>query len=103
VQFLLAGFPPQTANVGRVFAPNRETKKLCSEIALKQPRGNVISKTVASSPSEEPWYLACRANGGRKRLVSDPVYNTQMGDGEVSALLKDYRGSFILTFAASRS
>jgi soluble lytic murein transglycosylase len=34
-----------------------------------------------------------------KRLVSDPVYNTQMGAAEVSALLKDYRGSFVLTFA----
>ena len=33
------------------------------------------------------------------RLVSDPVYNTQMGAAEISALLKDYRGSFILTFA----
>jgi len=33
------------------------------------------------------------------RLVSDPIYNTQMGAGEVSALLKDYRGSYILTFA----
>jgi soluble lytic murein transglycosylase len=34
-----------------------------------------------------------------KRLVSDPVYNTQMGAAEVAALLKDYRGSFVLTFA----
>jgi soluble lytic murein transglycosylase len=34
-----------------------------------------------------------------KRLVSDPVYNTQMGAGEIAALLKDYRGSFIMTFA----
>jgi soluble lytic murein transglycosylase len=34
-----------------------------------------------------------------KRLVSDPVYNTQMGAAEISALLKEYRGSFILTFA----
>jgi soluble lytic murein transglycosylase len=33
------------------------------------------------------------------RLVSDPIYNTQMGAAEISALLKDYRGSFILTFA----
>ncbi len=33
------------------------------------------------------------------RLVSDPVYNTQMGSAEISALLKDYRGSYILTFA----
>jgi soluble lytic murein transglycosylase len=34
-----------------------------------------------------------------KRLVSDPVYNVQLGAGEISALLKDYRGSLILTFA----
>jgi len=34
-----------------------------------------------------------------KRLVSDPVYNTQLGAGEISGLLKDYRGSLILTFA----
>ena len=33
------------------------------------------------------------------RLRSDPVYNTQMGAAEISALLKDYRGSLILTFA----
>jgi peptidoglycan lytic transglycosylase len=33
------------------------------------------------------------------RLVSDPVYNTQMGAAELAALLKDYRGSYILTFA----
>ncbi len=34
-----------------------------------------------------------------KRLVSDKAYNTQLGAGEVSGLLQDYRGSFILTFA----
>jgi soluble lytic murein transglycosylase len=34
-----------------------------------------------------------------ERLKSDRVYNTQMGAAEVSALLKDYGGSFILTFA----
>ena len=33
------------------------------------------------------------------RLVSDPVYNTQMGAGEVTALLKEYNGSYIMTFA----
>jgi len=35
----------------------------------------------------------------RCRLVSDPVYNTQMGAAEVAALLKEYRGSYIMTFA----
>jgi soluble lytic murein transglycosylase len=34
-----------------------------------------------------------------KRLVSDPIYNTQMGAAEIVGLLKDYRGSYILTFA----
>ena len=34
-----------------------------------------------------------------KRLVSDTVYNMQLGAAEVAALLKDYRGSFIKTFA----
>jgi soluble lytic murein transglycosylase len=34
-----------------------------------------------------------------KRLLSDPVYNVQMGAGELGDLLKGYRGSYILTFA----
>ena len=34
-----------------------------------------------------------------KRLVADPVYNTQMGAAELSALLREYRGSHIMTFA----
>src|SRR6202011_5441195 len=33
------------------------------------------------------------------RMVSDPLYNTQMGAGELSALLREYRGSHIMTFA----
>jgi soluble lytic murein transglycosylase len=33
------------------------------------------------------------------RMVSDPVYNTQMGAAELSALLREYRGSHIMTFA----
>ena len=34
-----------------------------------------------------------------KRLVSDPVYNTQMGAAEISALFNEYTGSYIMTFA----
>ena len=34
-----------------------------------------------------------------KRLVSDPVYNMQMGAAEIAGLLKDYRGSYVMTFA----
>jgi soluble lytic murein transglycosylase len=33
------------------------------------------------------------------RMVSDPVYNTQMGAAELSALLKEYDGSHMMTFA----
>ena len=33
------------------------------------------------------------------RMVSDPAYNTQMGAAELSALLKGYSGSHIMTFA----
>jgi soluble lytic murein transglycosylase len=35
-----------------------------------------------------------------KKLVTDPVYNTQMGAAELSALLREYRGSHIMAFAA---
>jgi len=33
------------------------------------------------------------------RLMSDPVYNTQMGTAEISALFREYTGSYIMTFA----
>ena len=33
------------------------------------------------------------------RLVSDPIYNTQMGAAELAALLQQYHGSYILSFA----
>jgi soluble lytic murein transglycosylase len=34
-----------------------------------------------------------------ERMVSDPVYNTQMGAGELAALLQEYKGCHIMTFA----
>ena len=33
------------------------------------------------------------------RMVSDPVYNTQMGAAELSALLSEYKGCHVMTFA----
>ncbi|MBR0756884.1 transglycosylase SLT domain-containing protein [Bradyrhizobium jicamae] len=33
------------------------------------------------------------------KMVRDPVYNTQMGAAELSALLAEYRGNHIMTFA----
>jgi len=35
----------------------------------------------------------------QKRLTNDQSYNVQMGSAELVALFKDYRGSYILTFA----
>jgi peptidoglycan lytic transglycosylase len=35
----------------------------------------------------------------QKRLLNDPSYNTQFGAAEIGDLLKDYRGSYILSFA----
>jgi soluble lytic murein transglycosylase len=34
-----------------------------------------------------------------KRLVCDPIYNTQMGAAELAGLLRDYRGSYVMAFA----
>jgi soluble lytic murein transglycosylase len=34
-----------------------------------------------------------------ERMVSDPIYNTQMGAAELGALLREYHGSHIMTFA----
>ena len=34
-----------------------------------------------------------------KRMVCDPIYNVQMGAGELAGLLRDYRGSYMMTFA----
>jgi soluble lytic murein transglycosylase len=34
-----------------------------------------------------------------QRLVADPIYNTQMGAAEVSALFKEYTGFYVMTFA----
>ena len=35
----------------------------------------------------------------RERLLKDPVYNMQIGAGELAILLGGYNGSYILTFA----
>ena len=35
----------------------------------------------------------------KARLLSDPVYNVQMGAAELSILINGYRGSYIMTFA----
>ncbi|HVX74515.1 MAG TPA: transglycosylase SLT domain-containing protein [Bradyrhizobium sp.] len=40
------------------------------------------------------------ANFDLQRMKTDPVYNTALGAAELGGLLEDYRGSYIMTFAA---
>jgi soluble lytic murein transglycosylase len=45
-------------------------------------------------------YIARKHNVAfnERRLLSDPVYNVQLGAAELGGLLADLRGSYILTF-----
>ncbi|MET0219995.1 MAG: lytic transglycosylase domain-containing protein [Tardiphaga sp.] len=47
-------------------------------------------------------YVCKRAGVGfdLNRMKTDPVYNAQLGSAELGGLLEDYRGSYIMTFAA---
>jgi soluble lytic murein transglycosylase len=47
-------------------------------------------------------YVAKKFNVGfdQKRLLNDNVYNVQMGSAELGDVIKDYRGSYIMAFAA---
>jgi soluble lytic murein transglycosylase len=47
--------------------------------------------------------MVAKKNGvafDQKRLLSDPVYNVQIGAAELGSALESYRGSYILTFAS---
>ena len=51
--------------------------------------------------AEAGRYVAKKFNVAfdNKRLLSDPIYNVQMGAAELGDLIVDYRGSYILAFA----
>ena len=45
----------------------------------------------------------CKRHGATfdlARMKTDPVYNTALGAAELGGLIEDYRGSYIMTFAA---
>jgi soluble lytic murein transglycosylase len=52
--------------------------------------------TPAAGEDTAKRYHAAYSRG---RLLSDPIYNMQMGAGELANLLGGYKGSYILTFA----
>ena len=68
---------------------NQKDKSSAQAVGLMQVTPEAGRDTAKRFGVEYDW----------DRLVSDPVYNTQMGAAELSALLREYAGSHIMTFA----
>jgi len=68
---------------------NQKDKSSAQAVGLMQVTPEAGRDTAKRFGVEYDW----------DKLVSDPVYNTQMGAAELSALLKEYGGSHIMTFA----
>jgi peptidoglycan lytic transglycosylase len=68
---------------------NQKDKSSANAVGLMQVTPEAGRDTAKRFRVEYDW----------DRMVSDPVYNTQMGAAELSALLSEYRGSQIMTFA----
>jgi soluble lytic murein transglycosylase len=68
---------------------NQRDKSSANAVGLMQVTPEAGRDTAKRFRVEYDW----------DRMVSDPVYNTQMGAAELSALLSEYRGSQIMTFA----
>ncbi len=68
---------------------NQRDRSSASAVGLMQVTPEAGRDTAKRFGVEYDW----------DRMVSDPVYNTQMGAAELSALLSEYKGSYIMTFA----
>jgi soluble lytic murein transglycosylase len=68
---------------------NQKDKSSANAVGLMQVTPEAGRDTAKRFGVEYDW----------DRMVSDPVYNTQMGAAELSALLSEYKGSHIMTFA----
>jgi soluble lytic murein transglycosylase len=68
---------------------NQRDRSSASAVGLMQVTPEAGRDTAKRFKVEYDW----------DRLVSDPVYNTQMGAAELSALLAEYKGSYLMTFA----
>ncbi len=68
---------------------NQRDKSSANAVGLMQVTPEAGRDTAKRFGVEYDW----------DRMVSDPVYNTQMGAAELSALLQEYKGSPIMTFA----
>src|SRR6202007_545299 len=68
---------------------NQKDKSSANAVGLMQVTPEAGRDTATLCGVEYDW----------DRMVSDPIYNTQMGEAELSALLSEYKGSHIMTFA----
>ncbi|HLZ05493.1 MAG TPA: lytic transglycosylase domain-containing protein [Bradyrhizobium sp.] len=68
---------------------NQKDRSSASAVGLMQVTPEAGRDTAKRFHVEYDW----------DRMVSDPVYNTQMGAAEVSALLREYKGNYLMTFA----
>ncbi|MBV9461171.1 MAG: lytic transglycosylase domain-containing protein, partial [Bradyrhizobium sp.] len=68
---------------------NQRDRSSASAVGLMQVTPEAARDTAKRFKVDYDW----------DRLVSDPVYNTQMGAAELSALLAEYKGSYLMTFA----
>ena len=70
---------------------NPKTVSTANALGLMQvtPAGRQIHRRASSTSTFD-----------QKRLLSDMSYNVQMGSAELGDVIKDYRGSYIMAFAA---
>jgi soluble lytic murein transglycosylase len=68
---------------------DQKDKSAANAVGLMQVTPEAARDTAKRFRIEYDW----------DRMVSDPVYNTQMGAAELSALLAEYKGNHIMTFA----
>ncbi len=68
---------------------DQRDKSAANAVGLMQVTPEAARDTAKRFKIEYDW----------DRMVSDPVYNTQIGAAELSALLSEYKGNHIMTFA----
>jgi soluble lytic murein transglycosylase len=68
---------------------NQRDRSVANAVGLMQVTPEAGRDTAKRFGVEYDW----------DKMVSDPAYNTQMGAAELGALLLEYKGSYIMTFA----
>ena len=99
--FPTIGIPPH-----RQFAPEIEHSMIYSvartESAFDQrdkSAANAVGLMQVTPEAARDTAKRFKVSYDWDRMVSDPVYNTQIGAAELSALLSEYKGNHIMTFA----